>query len=646
MGYLLNRWRGIGTKLYLALAFAVFLTLVSSAVGVYYFERSGNLNYEAEQQSVPVLEAAWDAAGEAKNLRSLGLETNYAGSGDPEFLDRNREATAASLSRMQGALSQAGSVPELFESASRANESAQELVNVANALAENRAVAQDADTRAGTLEETLSRMPAGEGTAALKDALQARSSDQLEARLDEFRELARGGLEPSVSAAAGGEDGVFATRRLQLALEAQRAELTALFDRHSQDLEADTNSLLGQAQAHAAEILNRSVESFDQGRILLAVISIVSMAAATIAAWFWVGNAVVRRLSALSDRMRGMARGDLETPVPEVGRDEIGQLADALEHFRQQALEVQRLNLVEQLYGELRDANAELQRMQARLVAQEKLAALGELVSGVAHEISNPLNFVKNFSEGSLDLYQELTEMLENYRDRLSDEDASLLDELTTEITNSLGRVSYNGGRALAIVERMRSLSSEGGSTVLRDLNYVLRHAAQYGYETFTEGNEGFKVDMAFELDPEVGMAMLNEREFSEAVVNLVTNACFAMEQKKADLGERYSPALKVSSHLTDGTIEVRIRDNGPGIADDVKDRIFNPFFTTQGGAMGAGLGLPIAADVARRMGGDLVFETVFGEYAEFTLNLPAHQEEDPEGEPEAEAASQAQQPA
>ena len=139
------------------------------------------------------------------------------------------------------------------------------------------------------------------------------------------------------------------------------------------------------SRAEPSSTLGQALESFDEGRVLLAIISIVSFAAAAMAAWLWVGNAVVRRLSILSERMRGMAAGDLETPVPEISRDEIGQLPDALEHFRQQALEVQRLNLVERLYGELQETNAELTRMQARLVAQEKLAALGELVSGVAH---------------------------------------------------------------------------------------------------------------------------------------------------------------------------------------------------------------------------------------------------------------------
>ena len=187
--------------------------------------------------------------------------------------------------------------------------------------------------------------------------------------LGEFRTLTASGLERPIVDAGGGEDGVITARRLQLALAEQRGDLVALFGGSSESLELATSTLLEGARAYSTESLDQAVQSFDEGRVLLAVISIVSVIAATVAVWFWVGNAVVRRLSALSDRMLAMAGGDLVTPVPEVGRDEIGQLADALEHFRQQALEVQRLNLVEQLYGELREANAELQRMQARLVA-------------------------------------------------------------------------------------------------------------------------------------------------------------------------------------------------------------------------------------------------------------------------------------
>ena len=118
-------------------------------------------------------------------------------------------------------------------------------------------------------------------------------------------------MEQHVADIAGGEDGVFATQRLQLALEDQQAELTALFDEHGAVLTAATKTLLERAQAHSADTLARSVQSFDQGRILLAAISMIS---ATVAAWFWVGNAVVRRLSHLSERMRNMAQGDLETP--------------------------------------------------------------------------------------------------------------------------------------------------------------------------------------------------------------------------------------------------------------------------------------------------------------------------------------------
>ena len=635
MSFIADRWRRIGTRLYLVLGIAVLLTLISSAVGVLYFERSGDLNYEVESQSVPALEASWDVAREAERLRALGLELMAA-----ESVGAGTTASGAvedSLARLEDSLTRASAVPSLESQVLAVQDAAYDVVGAIDGLEVNRAAALQADASVAALRVRMESIPANTETSVaglrlLGRALRAESQGELDVMWNEFVALSQSGLEPEIAEIGGGE-GVFAVRGQQIALRNQELALAASFADASNTLGAITSALLDGARANSNEALGLSVQSFDQGRVLLAVISIVSVVAATLAAWLWVGNAIVRRLSRLSERMRNMARGDLQTPVPEVGRDEIGQLADALEHFRQQALEVQRLNLVEKLYGELREANDELQRMQARLVAQEKLAALGELVSGVAHEISNPLNFVKNFSEGSLDLYSELTEMLQNYRDRMTDDDASLLDELSEELTNSLNRVSYNGGRALAIVERMRGLNVEAGPLVPVAVNETISQAAQTGCEVYMKEWEDFKVELKLDLDPTVGDVPIVEGDFADALVNLVSNACFAMHQRKAWEGDEYQPILTVSSRRSDGMVDVRVRDNGPGIEDEVVGRIFNPFFTTREGTMGAGLGLPIAADVARRLGGDLVVDTVYGEYAEFTMHIPAPDEEEDAGD-------------
>ena len=285
---------------------------------------------------------------------------------------------------------------------------------------------------------------------------------------------------------------------------------------------------------------------------------------------------------------------------------------------------MQRLNLVERLYGELREANDELQRMQDRLVAQGKLAALGELVSGVAHEMSNPLNFVNNFTEGSLELYGELSEMLAGYRDKMDDADVALLNEISEELTTSLRRVQSNGGRAFAIVERMRGLGVVGGDVTPSDVNSVLRSAVRGACDVFRANWDDFDVQPVMDLDGSLTNVPLVEQDFREALVNLVSNACYAMWLKNSDKDDGYEPVLSVSSRRVDDVVEIRVRDNGTGISDDVVDRIFDPFFSTREGILGAGLGLPIAADVARRMGGDLSVDTVFGDYTEFTMILPA----------------------
>ena len=625
MRFLADRWRRIGARLYLALGFAVFLTLVSGAVGVYYFERSGDLNYQVREESVPSLEASWAAAREAERLRVLGL--GLLAEPDSGFGGLDSDSLVESLERLESALGEASGVPALASGARRVDDAAHDLAAVIDDLALNRDALLGAGAAAAGLRVRLEGFsnfggPSDAALSVLRQALQADDEVALERLWDEFSVLHSAGIDPAV-ASFGGDQGVFAVRGQQLALWANIVKLAPAFDAASVALDTSVSDLLAASRSHSSETLGSVVSSFDRGRLLLTVISVVSVIAATLAAWLWVGNGMVRRLSRLSERMRGMADGDLETPVPEVGQDEIGELADALEVFRQQALEVQRLNLVEQLYGELREANAELKRMQARLVAQEKLAALGELVSGVAHEITNPLNFVNNFSAGSLQLYEELSGMLEGYRDQMSDDDTALMDDINEELTDSLKRVLSNGGRALAIVERMRGLGVVGGEPALTDLNSVLRRVAKLGCDSFGPESEVFPVQLVFELDPTVGEVPLVEGDFSEAVLSLVSNACYAMWLKLEDSGNSYQPVLSVSSHKVDDVVEVRVLDNGPGIADDVVGRIFNPFFSTREGILGAGLGLPIAADVARRLGGDLLVDTVYGEYAEFTIRLP-----------------------
>ena len=635
MRFIVDKWNRIGTKLYLALGFAVALTLVSGAVGVYYFEQSGNRNYQVRSESVPALEASWTAAREAEHLRGLGQSLFTANvalqSAETNAIDR-------SLERLEAALNEANSVSELMPLTAAVSDAAYDLVEVIDNLTRIWNDLRNADAAAADYRSRLATSisdvgKSEEALAVLRQALEAREEATLDGLWEQFGSLHAQGIDQRVTDLGEGE-GVFYVRRQQLALEAGISGLAASFDTASAALADEASNLTTAAEQYSADTLELAVSSFDEGRTLLTAISVISVIVATLAAWLWVGNGMVRRLSRMSARMRGMAGGDLETPVPEVGRDEIGELAGALETFRQQALEVQRLNLVEQLYEELRQTNAELQRTQDRLVAQQKLAALGQLVSGVAHEISNPLNFVHNFSEGSLELYNELSDMLNAYRDKMSEADTELLDDISQDLTDSLNRVLTNGGRALAIVERMRGLGVGGGEPVLVDLNEMLWTSVRSGCNIFTSEWQDFSIQPTFDLDQAIGEVSLVEKDFGEAILNLVSNACFAMRQKREDGEEDYQPELVVSTRLVDGNVEIRIRDNGTGIPDDVVGNIFNPFFSTREGASGSGLGLSIAADVVRRSGGELSVDTVHGEYAEFIMTLP--QTPTPEHLPEA----------
>ena len=585
------------------------------------------------REAFPALEDAWRASDAAARITAFGeRELSRVAEGRAPAADGLSTVSAGAdvlVEELPTALARPGGLTGLSDSADRVLQSAWAAVDVLSGLDEVGPVMRGLRLRSDEIRHAL-----GSGAFSSSDygvarvlhlALSATTIEALDREWENYAAVAEvDGPSDGTRALAEGDEGVFAERQSWLATRELLAGLSADFEDSAALMRSRAGELLDAVSARFSVALARSLANFDRGRLLLFVISAVSVVLATLVAWLWVGNMVVRRLSRLLDRIRATATGDLDTPVPEVGSDEIGELAGAVEVFRQQALEVQRLNLVEQLYGEIREAYEELELMQARLVAQEKLAALGEIVAGVAHEISNPLSFVKNFAEGSGSLSVELFEMLDGYREHLGEDDRALLDEIREELSDSLGRIQANGTRALTIVRRMQSLGVVGGALVLTALHPVLARAVRVGCDTFASEWGDFTVEPEFDLSDSVGEVSMAPGDFSEAVVNLVTNACYAMRMRR-ESGDQpgYEPRLVVSSHLRDGEVAVVVSDNGTGIAEDVLPSIFNPFFTTRAGALGAGLGLPLAADVVRRRGGYLTVDTTFGSGSAFTLTVP-----------------------
>ena len=237
--------------------------------------------------------------------------------------------------------------------------------------------------------------------------------------------------------------------------------------------------------------------------------------------------------------MRRLAGGDLQTTVEIEGRDEIADMADALEVFRQHALEIQRLNLVEELAQELQSKNdqletalGDLRRAQDQIISQQKLAALGELTAGVAHEIKNPLNFVKNFSEVSQEMLEELREILEEGGETLSADDRELIQEISTDLTDNLGRIRSHGDRANHIVHDMLMMGRGSGDRQATDINRLLDEHARLAYHSARATDSEFQLDLKQDLDPEVGDLEVVPQDLGRVFLNMVSNACYATDGK------------------------------------------------------------------------------------------------------------------
>ena len=279
---------------------------------------------------------------------------------------------------------------------------------------------------------------------------------------------------------------------------------------------------------------------------------------------------------------------------------------------------------VEARTRELAKSLEDLRTAQDRLVQTEKLASLGQLTAGIAHEIKNPLNFVNNFSAVSVELIDELREALGGVHldSKLRAEIAGIADMLQ----GNLDKVVQHGKRADAIVKNML-LHSRHGSGEHRpvDINALVEESLNLAYHGARAEKQGFTITLGRTFDPAAGEVDLFPQEITRALLNVISNGFYAATKRKADAnGGDYEPTLAAATKSLGDSVEIRIRDNGTGIPPEVREKLFNPFFTTKPAGEGTGLGLSISHDIiVKQHGGSIEVDTEPGAFTEFRIVLP-----------------------
>lgn len=434
------------------------------------------------------------------------------------------------------------------------------------------------------------------------------------------------------------ESGGFDTMENKLRITQQQADTMSHSQASAGILGLHVDNLVRAASGDAASASIDASNSIQVGRLFLFAITALAVAGGLLIAWLYVGRVITARIDQLAVWMRRLAGGDLEAREVVAGNDEIAELGETLEVFRRHALEVQRLNLVEELAQQLQENNkeleaavAELRRAQGQIVAQEKLAALGELTAAVAHEIRNPLNFIKNFSEASEELLEELGDVADPESGEIDEDGREIIAEVATDLEDNLERIRNHCQRAENIVTNMLRMGRGSGELQATDINHLISLHAKLAFQGARSKDPDLQADLAYELDPDVGQVMVIPQDMGRVILNLVSNACYAVDERwrgtvagsSPSNGGDSGPRIRLSSAKDPENVEIRVRDNGSGIPADVVDKIFNPFFTTKPTDQGTGLGLSISNDIVVRRGGTMSVESEPGQFTEFTIRFP-----------------------
>ncbi|MBD0366373.1 MAG: GHKL domain-containing protein [Flavisolibacter sp.] len=304
--------------------------------------------------------------------------------------------------------------------------------------------------------------------------------------------------------------------------------------------------------------------------------------------------------------------------MTELREEEIKLVQSLADAFSTAYARYEDFNKLEAAKRQLEITLTELEATQAQLIQKEKMASLGELTAGVAHEIQNPLNFVNNFSEVSAEQVDEIEQaVLEGRKEEVK--------ALAADIRQNLQKVLYHGKRADAIVKNMLQHSRiSTGQKELIDINALADEYLRLSYHGIRAKDKGFHADLQIHFDQSIGKIEVVPQDISRVLLNLFNNAFYATAEKKKQINGTYEPAVSITTKRLNDKIKIIVYDNGNGIPQKAMDKIFQPFFTTKPTGEGTGLGLSLSYDIITKgHGGELKVETKEGEFTEFIIVLP-----------------------
>jgi signal transduction histidine kinase len=376
----------------------------------------------------------------------------------------------------------------------------------------------------------------------------------------------------------------------------------------------------------AGENFRRAARISDQITFGIFVVS----SAVALVLGFLVSRQMTGGLTALKAGAVALGRGELGHRINLQTKDEMQDLAGAFNDMSSRLAaareDLTKAHEEEKRKGEeLSEAMQQLKKAQDQLVVQQKMASLGTLTAGIAHEIKNPLNFVTNFAEISTSLVADVRDSLNTQKDRIDPKEFDYIEETLSDLHQNVTKIREHGKRADGIVKGMLMHSrGQRGQVQSTNLNSLISEYVKLAYHGIRAQDINFNVTIEENYDPAVGNINVVAHDLSRAILNIANNACYAAYAKAKSSGPDFKPTLSVTSKCVNGQAEIRMRDNGDGIPEDIRQKIFEPFFTTKPAGSGTGLGLSMTYDIiVQEHKGQLRVDSQPGQYAEFIITLP-----------------------